>query len=114
MVLVTAFTTIAQLALTQSLDRLEQTARFQEQDLQVAAGEPGYRRALGAALALLATGRPSRNTYTCRLRLRSAAGEVVSYKAKFRRKSSGQWQVIAEPGGGGTPDCPAAFGGQCS
>ncbi len=114
MVLVTAFTAMALIVLTNAFDRLHQTLRFQEVDRQLTPGAYGAEHALGMALALLHTGKPSSDDYKCRIRLRNAAGEMVSYKVKFKDKGSDEWEVSAEPGGQSEEDCPSAFAGVCS
>ena len=112
MVLATAFAAMALIVLTNAFDRLHQTIEFQEADRRMDPGAYGAERALGMALALLHTGKPSSSDYKCRIRLRNAAGEMVSYKIKD--KGSGEWQVSAEPGGDTEEDCPSGFAGVCS
>jgi len=114
MVLVMVFLCLALMTLTALFDRTRRLFAFEEQSARIDGSQDGVEKALGIAIARMASGTPEDDSYSCQLKLRSDDGsDVETYHVLHTRIAPNRWTIEAYPSTGEIERCPTQFTTSC-
>ena len=114
MLMVLVFIMASLLTMTAGYEYLRQVIAAEEAGDRVPDGGDGIAEALGIGVARLQTGEPPRNDYTCRVILRTSAGDAsLHYDLIHKKQGQDRWLVEAQPADDSEPECPPVFSDEC-